>query len=148
MTQPTSAGNGITPITSTPPLNVAPTTAGYSVSFGALEQLSSMIQAIPMELEGEGIPSFNLTYYFEEFYLEVQNGDTVEVAIAGDTIDWQASELNQDGTITVELGVVRPYDLEGKSYLSHQFTFLRCNAILVENGVDKPVSWVVRMKHS
>ncbi|MCH8977731.1 MAG: hypothetical protein IH945_00610 [Armatimonadetes bacterium] len=99
-------------------------------------------------MEGEGLPSYNLTYHFEEFYLEVQAGAIVKVDIAGQTIDWAASEISQNGTISVNLGIDRPYDLVGKSLLGQQYTFLSCEVILVESGVPKPVSWVVRMKHS
>ncbi|MCH7903839.1 MAG: hypothetical protein IH944_04640 [Armatimonadetes bacterium] len=148
MNIPTFIGNGISPITSTPPPNVAPTSAGYSTSFGAVEVLLSMTQPIPPLVDEGQLPSFNLTYHFEEFYLEIQNGVVNRVDIAGQTIDWSASELNQDGTISVDLGVIRPYDLVGKSYLGEKYTFLSCDAVLIENGVPKPVSWVVRMKHS
>ena len=140
--------NGITPITSTPPSNVAPTSAGYSASFGAVEVLQSMTQPVPSLVVGGQLPSYDLTYHFEEFYLEIQNGVVNKVDIAGQTIDWPASELNEDGTISVVLGVLRPYDLVGKSYLGQKYTFLSCDAVLIENGVPKPASWVVRMKHS
>ena len=148
MNLPTVGINGITPITSTPPPNVAPTSAGYGVSFGALEELLSMTQPIPPLGEDGQLPAYDLTYHFEEFYLEIQNGVVNRVDIAGQTIDWSASELNQDGTISVDLGVLRPYDLVGKSYLGEKYTFLSCDGVLLENGVPKPVSWVVRMKHS
>ena len=148
MNIPNVVFNGIMPITSTPPPNVAPTSAGYGVSFGALELLNSMTQPIPPLAEEGQLPSYDLTYHFEEFYLEIQNGVVTKVDIVGQTIDWSASELNQDGTISVDLGVVRPYDLVGKSYLGEKYTFLSCDAVLIENGAPKPASWVVRMKHS
>ncbi len=148
MSVPTGIGNGISPITSTPPLNVAPTSAGYKVSFGALEQLSSTTDPVPAPMMGEGLPSFNFSYRFKEFFLEVQDEQLNSVDIAGQTIDWAASELNQEGTISVDLGIDRPYNLVGKSYTAQQYTFLSCEAVLMEGEVAKPVSWVVRMKHS
>ncbi len=138
--------NGVLPETSAPPSDVAPTTSGYGITIGCIEYMSQPSPVPPWMLE-EGISSFDTSYEFEEYALEVQNGEVVRVNLSGDTINWSQSALDESGDLEVNMGITVFYSLVGKTYVGHQYTFLDFSIVLVENGVPKPASWTVRMKH-
>ncbi len=146
MVNPITSGNGIIPITTAPPEDVAPTIPGYGMSLGVTE-LTEPGQSIPLELLGEGLVEYPVTFEFEEYALVLQGASLTKVPLSGETIDWGASEISESGSMNVQFGVTTHYDLAGRVYSTYQYTYLDFNCVLVENGNEKSASWTVRMKH-
>ncbi|MEX2244833.1 MAG: hypothetical protein WD716_13430 [Fimbriimonadaceae bacterium] len=138
--------NGITPITSAPPADVAPTIEGYGMTIGVTE-LTESGQPIPAVLLEAGLIEYPVTYEFEEYALVLQAEEVTKLPLSGMTIDWSASELSESGSLNAQFGVTTHYDLAGKEFSTFQFTYLQFACVLVENGHEKSASWTVRMKH-
>lgn len=138
--------NGIIPTTIAPPQDIPPTSTGYGTAIGAVEYMDEP-GPHPSWMEEAGLASFDAEYEFEEYALEIVNGEIVKVDLSGDTINWSQSSLDQSGDLEIHVGVEIFYSLVGKTYTGHQYTFLTMNLVLVEAGVEKPTAWTVRMKH-
>jgi hypothetical protein len=139
--------NGIVPITTAPPADVPPTTPGYGVTIGAIEVRPNPRESIPSFLTEAGGAFFPTEFVFKEYAMDVVNGQVVEVSLAGETIDWAASQIQSSGSLQVQFGVSTFYALAGKTYTARQYTFLRLDLALDEQGSIKTGSFVVRMKH-
>lgn len=138
--------NGIIPITCIPPVEVELGENEYRICIGMAELPDSPSAEIPAAILEHDSITQNAIYRFKEYAYEIQDGALIEVDLAGQTIDWSMSDLDQAGTLLVELGIIRPYKLVPKYPTGHKFTFLRLELAFDDVGVTKPASWIHRRK--
>ena len=140
--------NGIIPITCTPPVHSDLGDDTYITCLGMCEAPDSSTAQVTFENLEDGLPVRTAHYRFKEFAFAIQNGNVVEVDLAGQTIDWSMSEISMAGTVDLELGVLRPYRLVPKVPQGHKYVFLSLEILFDDFGVYKPASWVYRRKVS
>jgi hypothetical protein len=130
-----------------PPSDVAPTNPDYRVGFGLVERPQSAQAEVPSEFLAEGLFTVPGVFQFREYAVDLVDGVTTEVELAGQTIDWAASEIQASGTYNYEFGVIRSFRLIGRVYSARQYTYLHGVFAIPDDGVTKSQSFTVRMKH-